>query len=95
MVPIDKNKEHGDWAALDHWLEDSGRRKHSADWVASLYAGAPSPASAAPTQRPRRPKTALLSLFAMATLAYEMYYFIEVEIAIASLRRVIVFIALK
>jgi len=31
----------------------------------------------------------------MATLAYEMYYFIEVEIAIASLRRVIVFIALK
>lgn len=95
-MPTEKNAEKNDWGVLDHWVEESGRRKHSAEWVASLYAnaeGPPADADATLNRYIRQP--ILLSLFAMAALSYGAYRFIEVELAIASLQRLIVFVALK
>lgn len=95
-MPIDKKPEKSDWGVLDHWVEESGRRKHSAEWVASLYAATESPPADPARARKRHIRQpALLLLFAMAAFVYGTYRFIEVELAIASLRRVIVFIALK
>ena len=93
---IDKKSEKNDWGVLDHWAEESGRRKHSAEWVASLYANAEvPPADSAPARDRYIRQPILLALFAMAAFAYGMYRFIEVELAIASLSRLIVFVALK
>ena len=94
-MPVDKKPEKDDWGVLDHWVEESGRRKHSAEWVASLYSNAKAPPAdtAARERYVRQP--VLLSLFAMAAFVYGAYRFIEVELTIASLQRLIVFVALK
>ena len=83
-------------SVLDHWLEDSGRRKHSAEWVASLYAQRPTPLKA-PAPEPKRYVTQpeLLALFVAAVLAYALQYFISVELTIASIRGLIVFVGHK
>ncbi len=95
-MPIDKKSEKNDWGVLDHWVEESGRRKHSAEWVASLYTKTddpPADSSAASNPYIRQP--ILLSLFALAAFAYGAYRYVEVELTIASLQRLIVFVALK
>lgn len=95
-MPIDESPEHDRDCHLDHWLEDSGRRKHSAEWVVGLYAQAPIPPATSSRQRGRYiTQPGLLLLFATAALTFAMRDFIEVQLAIASLRRVIVFVALK
>lgn len=95
-MPIDESPEHDRDYRLDHWLEDSGRRKHSAEWVVGLYAQAPIPPATSSRQRRHYiTQPGLLLLFATAALAFAMHDFIEVQLAIASLRRVIVFVALK
>ena len=83
-----------DESVLDHWLEDSGRRTHSAEWVASLYAQSPLK-SPAPQRKRYITQPELLCLFAAAVFAYGMQYFIGVELTIASMRGVIVFVGLK
>ena len=89
-------RELQDDSVLDHWLEDSGRRTHSAEWVASLYAQSSTPLKSAAAQRKRYIKQPeLLWLFAAAVLAYGLHYFIGVELTIASMRGVIVFVGLK
>ena len=85
-----------DDSVLDHWLEDSGRRTHSAEWVASLYAQSPPPPkSPAPQRKPYITQPELLALFAAAVVAYGLQYFLHVELTIASIRGVIVFVGLK
>jgi len=96
MTPIEKlERDSGD---LVHWLEDSGRRKHDAEWVSSLYAEKPhKPSSVAgshPDHGVRIAQPGLLCLFAIAALTYATYYFLEVELTIALLPAIVVFIAL-
>ena len=94
-MPIDQTPEQN-YGDIEHWLEDSGRRTHNAEWVSSLYAGAASPPT--PATPPRRQYVAqpeLLVLFAAAASAYAVQYFIEVKLAIGSLGGVLVFVALK
>lgn len=81
------------YADLDDWLADSGRRKHSAEWVAKLFAQTHSRVTPELPRRRYLTQPGLLFLFGTAELAYATLYFIEVQLAIAALPRVIVFVS--
>lgn len=82
---------------LARWLEESGRRKFGADWVQSLSAVQEPPAEEVVVATQRRPEhitqARLLSLFAMATASFLVYYFAAVNLKILSMWSVIVFVA--
>jgi hypothetical protein len=75
---------------LARWLQESGRRKYNPAWVESLYAQVPSPV--APKRRRYITQPELLSLFAMAALAYLLYYFTDVRLEILAMHRIVVFV---
>jgi len=95
-VPIDDVKETENYGDIDHWLEESGRRRHSAEWVESLY----TPTKVLLERRIARPRLyvrqpGLLLLFAVAAMAYAILYFMEVQLAMTALPKIIVFVALQ
>lgn len=78
-----------DWEDLAHWLEESGRRKAVADWVERERHGHE------PRDPPRRSsesKPHMLLLLALAAASFLLYYYMDVELQIALLPYVIVFI---
>lgn len=96
-VPINDDQEQQNYGDIDHWLEESGRRKHSVEWVASLYARnkvPPEDQIDGPGHRHLR-QPGLVLLFGVAAVAYATQYFIEIQLAISALPRLIVFIAPK
>jgi hypothetical protein len=83
-----------DLPQLAHWLQESGRRKFDPAWADKLYRQDRRP-SVDPPKRLLVTQPIPLSLFALAVFAYLNYYFLQVHLEIASMPKVIVFIATK
>lgn len=77
---------------LAHWLQDAGRRKHDPAWVDGLYAEPPKSASSIQARRHRVAQPTLVYLFALATVSFLIYYFLDVGLDINSMPGLIVFI---
>jgi len=81
---------------LARWLEESGRRKRSA-WLPRLPQSEeeryPNERVATVQERPRYlTQPALLSLFAMATVSFLLYYYAAINLKILSMWSVVVFV---
>lgn len=82
---------------LAHWLEESGRRKRNLAWVSSLAQTERQVVEEAAVDAQARSvyitQPALLSLFAMASASFLLYYFAVVNLKILSIWSVVVFVA--
>ena len=88
----DARQDDMEGAELAHWLQDAGRRKHTSAWVDGLNIQPPKVPSASQARRHYVAQSSLVYLFAVATVSFLIYYFLDVGLHINSMSGIIVFI---
>jgi hypothetical protein len=92
VASSDTRNEENEGVDLARWLEESGRRRAVPGRVVQLHQPSPITASSSAEPTPYLTRPSLVYLFALATLSYLIYYFVEVGLDIGTIPSVIVFI---